>query len=472
MPSFKLLAICVSLTCSAVLAGKTAAQEPIPQSKARLEKQLEALEKNGNLPFELPEAQKEKMREALTGKGEYAIPRGSMKDSNMPEQERKNIRKVLEKMEREKVRMEKNGAFKGLDEQTQKKRAAGYKAIAESVASNSQSGLERALQEYGGTSKSEAGAFIGRGDPTTKREMTKGGVIFASFSMEDDALKNLFIRAKQQDAEVYFKGMHPSSKMINETMEIVRRIGRGIDNPPMARFNPDAFDKYSVTQVPTILYKDGDSYAMASGLLNLGWLKDKADETDENLELGNFGPTSRVIEKSILEVFKERLARIDWEKKKERTKRDYWKKRDFHTLPRADENKTFFIDPTVKANSDIKTPQGDVIARRGEIINPLKNRSIGLTMLVFDAQDTEQVEWVASQLTRNDLKGNVMVMTTRLSRNNGWDHLQSLQDHFKRRIFLLPKEMISKFKLTGAPALITTELEKELMKIQQFKVEE
>jgi len=442
------------------LTRKEKAAERIERAKERVK----------NMPFKVPEEQVKKMRDAMRGEGDYSIPRGSLENSTMPERERKNMQQVLERIEVEKERFKQQGLMDGFDDASQKRQMQGYMEMAKGVVNQSQSGLEKALQEHTNLNAQDAKAFVGRGDPTTQREQATERAIFASFSMTDDALRQVFIRAKQQDAEVYFKGMHKSHKQINETMQMVRRIGQGIENPPMTRLNPEAFEKYGVTSVPTILYRDEDSYAMASGILNLGWVQDKAESTDENLSLGNFGPTSEVEERSILEVFKERLAKIDWEQKKRDAKEQFWVKKQFNTLPRAQEDTTFYIDPTVRAQSDIKTPDDRVLARKGEVVNPLKGRSIGVTMLIFDARDNKQVEWVSGQLESGKLEGQVMVMATQIQRKKGWDHLQALHDHFKRRIFIMPKEMINKFQLTGAPAIVSTDLDKELMKIQQFKL--
>lgn len=461
------------LTACLLAAGLNGfAQDTQPRlDKEKAAEQVErAKEQVRNMPFEVPEEQVQKMRDAMSGSGDYALPQGSMEDSTMPERERKNMQKVLERMEEEKKRFKQQGLTEGFDEATQKKKMQGYMEFAQGVANQSQSGLEKALQEHANLNSQDAKAFVGRGDPTTEREQATESAIFASFSMTDDALRQVFVRAKQQDAEVYFKGMHSSHTKINETMQMVRRIGQGIDKPPMTRLNPKAFEKYGVTQVPTILYRDEDSYAKASGILNLGWVKEKAEGSEEDLSLGSFGPTSEVTERSILEVFKERLAKVDWEQKKRDAKAKFWKKKDFHTLPKAQEDKTFYIDPTVRAQSDIKTPDDRVLARKGEVVNPLKGRSMGVTMLIFDARDNKQVEWVAKQLGSGQLEGQVMVMTTQIQRKKGWDHLQALHDHFKRRIFVMPKEMVHKFQLTGAPAIVSTELEKELMKVQQFKL--
>lgn len=179
-----------------------------------------------------------------------------------------------------------------------------------------------------------------------------------------------------------------------------------------------------------------------------------------------------MIERSLLEELQERFANLNMEERKERTVQTFWQRQQFNTLPRAKRYETWVIDPTVTAVDDVRTPQGELIIRRGETVNPLRTQSLGVNILVFDARDNTQVEWLTRHLVNADFDGQIMVMTSQLNREHGWDHLEHLTEHLQQQVYMLPKELIERFKLTGLPARIDTDLARAVMVVQQFHLEE
>lgn len=436
------------------------------------EKLQKAKERMKNQPqWYIPAEEQEQMREAMRGEGKYAIPKSDITTNPyVNEEDKAAIRQQIENLDAIQKEMDNKGWFDEVRNSKNSEEYKRYTEIANQLVGETQNKLERAFSGYMGLDERESALMAGKGDPTQRKESATEHAVFVSFSMSHDALRNVFLRAKQQGAHVYFKGLHPEHRMINETMNLVRMIGREIENPPMTRFNPEAFDKYGIKQVPTILYRDGKKIATASGILNLSWVKTELEERGKTGDLGNFGPTSRVIERSIIEEMQERLAGIDWQKKQKEAVENHWKNRAFELLPRAIEDKTWFIDPTVRAASDIKTPRDELLARKGQIINPLANRSDDLTILIFDAQDPEQIAWLEGYIKNTQISGQIMLITTQLDKDDGWKHLEGLMKRFRQRIYLLPKEMVTKFQLTAVPARVNTELDKDLLKITQFKI--
>lgn len=467
------LAVAVGFSSSMAFAHMQQATDDQEAARKQLESKLDAAkERMKKQPqWFIPAQEQEQMREAMSGKGDYALPESDLTNNpSMTEAEKAEIRRQVENLDAIREDMEKKGWFDEVRNSKKSEEYKRYNEAANQLVSETQNTLEKAFANHAGLDEKESALMAGRGDPTQKKEMPTEHAIFVSFSMSQDALRNAFLRAKQQGAQVYFNGLHPGHRMINETMNLVRMIGQDIENPPMTRFHPEAFDKYGVEQVPTILYRDGTQYALASGILNLGWVKAELEKRSESVNLGSFGPTSKVIEKSIIEEMKERMAGIDWSAKQKKAVDTYWQKRAFELLPRATEDKTWFIDPTVKAASDIKTPRDELLARKGQIINPLANRADNLTIIVFDAQDDEQILWLTNHLQGLEVQGQLMLITTQIDKHDGWKHLERLMKQYRQRIYLLPKEMIEKFQLTGVPAKISTELDKDLLKITQFKL--
>jgi hypothetical protein len=57
-------------------------------------------------------------------------------------------------------------------------------------------------------------------------------------------------------------------------------------------------------------------------------------------------------------------------------------------------------------------------------------------------------------------------MTTKIKRKGGWKHLEKLMDYFSTHIYILPQEVVQRFALKKAPAVITPD--DKLFKIQVF----
>lgn len=56
--------------------------------------------------------------------------------------------------------------------------------------------------------------------------------------------------------------------------------------------------------------------------------------------------------------------------------------------------KSFHVDPTVWVSHDISMPDGSLLAKKGESINPFKHIQFSKTLLFFNADDKRQLRWV------------------------------------------------------------------------------
>lgn len=302
-------------------------------------------------------------------------------------------------------------------------------------------------------------------------QLTSLKAIFVSFSMSNKELKDAFIEAGEVGAEIYFNGMHPDDENIGQTMRRLHAMGSDIEKKPSARFHPKAFEEFDVKSVPFVISLSKGKVLTVSGLLNFSWLDSKGENESGRLDYGRQGPTRPVIERSILEDIQLRLSRYDFESKKKETLDNFWSKQKFRTLPAATKNESWMIDPTVKVTKDIVNPKGEYLAKAGQIINPLATIPALNTYVLFNARDLRQLQWADEQQKSGKLAGTVMFMTSEVEKENGWDHLASLRRHFKQEIYLIPKEMIERFKVTGLPAVVSTDLDKKMLKVEQFHLE-
>lgn len=309
-------------------------------------------------------------------------------------------------------------------------------------------------------------------DSSPNKTVSELMAIFVSFSMSDNELRDAFIEADQHGAELYFNGMHPQDQQFTDTMGRIKRIMKGLDIKPRARFHPRAFTELNVSHVPVIIRAQHGNVAFVAGLLNFDWLTREMAYTRGLTNLGKIGPTSHVIEENIIDVMKRRLAQVDIQTKKREAVANFWKKKEFVMLPRAEEPSVHYINPTVRVTNDISNRSGELLAQKGQVLNPLDTALDSTTYYLFDATSEQQTTWARQHVGSPDVVGRQMFLTAALDRSDGWDHLSRIRKTFNREIYLLPEEMVNRFHITSLPAVVSTDLDKRMLRIEHIYLEE
>ncbi len=122
-------------------------------------------------------------------------------------------------------------------------------------------------------------------------------------------------------------------------------------------------------------------------------------------DLGILGETYVIAEKDFMEYLKERVEIMTengaWDEVKQKLVMDAQKLRD---RPRPVENisktlspKSWFFDPSIVLENDIKNEKGEIIALQGKRINPLEYTSLTKAILFIDSDDKEQLAWASKQ---------------------------------------------------------------------------
>jgi conjugal transfer pilus assembly protein TraW len=278
--------------------------------------------------------------------------------------------------------------------------------------------------------------------------------------------------AVRDNAQIYLKGIAKHHTGVHDTIRELQMIGGDLDVKPDVRFKPKYFERFNIEKVPTILYQKDDVTVSAEGIVNLGWLKNKHESATEDTFFGNYGNVTAVVEESLLDTIRKRMEAYDWEGKKEKAIKGYWKKQEFNALPPATKDDVWYIDPTVRVQKDITNGNGDLLAKAGDVKNAIASTGMPLTLYIFDPTNIAQLQW-AHTLVNNDVNnGQVMVMFSKLDKSRGWKHLDYLRKHFSRELYQLPRELIRKFDLTGLPVKVSTDLSRNVLKVEQFNVEE
>ena len=96
-----------------------------------------------------------------------------------------------------------------------------------------------------------------------KRDVTSKILVFISLSMPPESLKMLFTEAEQQKAMLVLRGLKNNS--FKETEQVLRELSVS------ASIDPNLFDKYQITAVPTFVYLKNDENVTLSGNVSLSY---------------------------------------------------------------------------------------------------------------------------------------------------------------------------------------------------------
>jgi len=278
-------------------------------------------------------------------------------------------------------------------------------------------------------------------------------VVFVSFSLGDTALKGLFEEASgQDDALLVFRGPKPGQKLPALFADL-KRLLKDIDPVPNIVIDPTRFQKWAVSSVPEMVVETDDKALLqVKGVSSLTWLNDKF-KAGATGDLGRLGNVYDIAEIDLLEEIKRRMAAIDWRQKQQQAIAHFWDQQKFEVLPVALEDHERVIDITVTAPRNLTAPNGQLIVRAGQTVNPLDKMPFGLCLIVFDATETAQVQWVR-QLSCQDKKARVMYLATSVSRQDGWDDLKALETSLNSSVYLLTPDVRNRFQLQHVPSLV------------------
>ncbi|MEA3410364.1 MAG: TrbC family F-type conjugative pilus assembly protein [Pseudomonadota bacterium] len=281
--------------------------------------------------------------------------------------------------------------------------------------------------------------------------------VFVSESLGDATLRDILARASGRDeVTIVLRGIR-DGETIRRGLLWVRRLAEGLDPVPDVALDPMRYREYGVTAVPEmVLVSDGQLAARVRGLANPDWLIERVAQGQTG-DLGAYGATLAIAEPDLLAVMQERIRRIDWAEKKRKAAERYWDHARFELLPAARQTRTRRVDPTLVVTRDIATPDGKVIARAGERIDPLGMKRFSLRLVIFDATNPAQVERVARLARQEGAWTRTVYMTTRLDRDDAWKRLGEIEDTLDAPLYLLTPDVRTRFELERVPSVVTAD---------------
>ncbi|WP_036267543.1 TrbC family F-type conjugative pilus assembly protein [Methylocaldum szegediense] len=291
-------------------------------------------------------------------------------------------------------------------------------------------------------------------------------VIYVSSALGRDALKDVFeAAAGQSDVLIVFRGPRPGQKITTFVAEL-RDLLKEIEPAPNVGLDPHRFRTHDVTTVPVMMLEDGGRVlARVRGVTGIDWFRRQL-AAGRRGDLGAQGPVLEVAEIDLIEEMQRRLAAIDWHDKKRQALTRFWDRARFVELPETTENRDRSIDLTVTAPRDLIAPDGTVVVRAGETVNPLDKRPFTLRMVVFDGTRPDQVETAARLGQEADGK-RVVYITTRLEREDGWNALAALERRLENPVYLLTPDVRSRFQLERVPAVV--EADGTLIRVRELR---
>lgn len=127
-------------------------------------------------------------------------------------------------------------------------------------------------------------------------------------------------------------------------------------------------------------------------------------------DLGVVGPVYPIAEQDMLQTIEQRLTALKESGELARIEEDaktryqaYVERPEGVRLPRATQNRTYYVDPSLTVPYDIKDHEGRIIHPAGTTINPLDYMTLSKQLLFFDGDDPVQVEWARSMVDGDPL---------------------------------------------------------------------
>jgi conjugal transfer pilus assembly protein TraW len=280
--------------------------------------------------------------------------------------------------------------------------------------------------------------------------------LYVSRGMGETAMKAVVETARAYpDMAVVFRGVLPGQRV----MDLIAYLSpwlvvREGEIQPNVVIDPRPFSENDVTRVPRLerLNEDGEVVAAVHGVINPRYLEDKLDQGAEGV-LADAGPVSQIAEEDLIAVIRRRLEAVDWAAAGKRGVQGLWRDYPMVDLPHATQDRRREHDPSVVIAETITAPDGTVLALAGQRINPFDSAPFNLTLVVIDGTVREQLVF-ARELVRTRPGGTVMVVTTKVSREHGWDSYGEMVEAMQQPVYLLQEIMVERFGLEKVPAVI------------------
>lgn len=250
-----------------------------------------------------------------------------------------------------------------------------------------------------GMTVQQASQYISHDWPE-RREKTAKVFILISLGMPQAVLKNLFaqVAASQvlRDETVFMlQGWADMPGGFQNTIMQAQELEPSGSYRSPVLIDPVWFESLHVTRVPAIVVANTDhnGMIMGDGLSVL----DARDKIAQGKSIGQtFGRTWPITEMDALKTLQNAAKKVDLAKAQAQAQKTMWAQiaKQAPALPEVERSVSSTFDPSIMSARDIALPDGRVLVRKGQRINPLDTPLAWNTLrfIVFDAQKPWQVK--------------------------------------------------------------------------------
>lgn len=311
------------------------------------------------------------------------------------------------------------------------------------------------------TAEALVGPALGQDTRADSKAVPGRVLIFTSFSVPQATQKNLLDQASEPGVVLVFRGA-PSGATVPDVVRRLKRLLSDDAPVPQVLLDPTLFRRYAIDRVPSLVLERDSNHkpVIAEGAVNVKWLRRMAASVVAGSEhLGKRAESYAIAEADLIQEMQQRMAGIDWAARREAAMRDFWTRRQgqFVTLPDSRERQEFLVDPSVRVTEDLEDAEGSLLVAAGHAFNPLVWAPLSKTIVVFRGTDPKQVA-TAADLARKARAGGrgVILLTTDLHTDRGWEHLSELERTLAGAVYVLPQALIERFHLKRIPATVAS----------------
>ncbi|MDI3461424.1 MAG: hypothetical protein OJF50_000245 [Nitrospira sp.] len=329
------------------------------------------------------------------------------------------------------------------------------------------------------------------------REVNRDGIyLLLSLSMPHEVLKGYFAEAKLLGARIVIRGLldapssgdGPVKLSFKATGERFRQL-MGTDEALLAAvsIDPVLYERLGVSEVPALAIVKGDHDAVVIGSTSVrhllgvlareespyrglsewfdrrqrGFLQGgPTSEPQPSLPMPSGhqrirtdAPTWSIAERDMKQVLSEAVARADWNAIKRRAEDAMAQKihrGPYLPLPDTQQPRSFLVDATVHFPDDVTDPKtGTLYIRAGSTVNPLDKVKLPYTLIFFNGNSQEQVQWVQHYLLAHEDRPMKLLVTE--------GDVGPLGRLLHRPVYWANQLMYERFGVVAVPSLVTQE---------------
>jgi conjugal transfer pilus assembly protein TraW len=294
-------------------------------------------------------------------------------------------------------------------------------------------------------------------DPSKAYEAPSNYILFATLGMGEAELKAIFSDyAGDPDVTIVFRGI-ADGDTLPRAFKRLHALFPGDGEVPNVQINPALFNKYAIDVAPTLLMADevtGEPLAIVRGITSRRYLTDRFTEGEEGTQdFGVAGPLVEFAEQDMIKMMQARASQIDWEEQKRRALDRAVGNQPQFPLPLNQEAQLVEVDMRVIAPRDIRDGDGNVVIREGEVLDPLKHRAFDISVIVFNSNRQEEIEWAKRALDKGDYRNPVLI-TSELDVEAGFKGYAELGQRLGQHVTLLNQEVANRFGISGTPTVV------------------